>query len=434
MSIHKNLILSGALTLASLLSGCDDGGSDGSSWADFGTSSSAAPTSFWGSASSSTTPDVPGGSVVLSKYTVRDPGTQNIESHTLLAPADWQKDLRVEWRPAMQLGFVNLIGAAKSADGREARFHRGEGHTWYETNMRANQPTARTGDNAMGKVWRRPPSTPAAYASEVLLPQVRPGAHRVQIVMAEEVEAVANTWRKMFAPLIRQQEQTNAMNRGMGMGSQAKTHIAVPRVRVRYEEGGRQYEEEFTFIYFGLYTSMAQSGIWFRGADWSVSDVKSVRAPAGQLDDAHPMLRTILQSARMTEKWHAMYRALMEYIAKQRRKAHQITMDGIRKRSEMIARNGDEIREIYSSIYKKENASRERLQRAWSNTMLGVDDYRMPDGTTRSLDSSYSHVYTNGSTDTVLFTNNALFEPNVGSTQEWTRLQPVAPTGSAAWR
>ncbi len=441
MSISKTLILSGALTLISLLTACDDSGST-AGWTWEPATSEPAQTSFWlaGPGASSTTTsstvashNVPKGSVVLSKHTVHDQGARGIASHTLLAPSDWKKDLQVEWRPQMQMGFVNLVGGVKAQDQREARFHRMEAYSWYQSSMAANQPTARRGDNAGGRIWMRPPSSPAAYATEVLLPKARPGARGAQIIHIEEVKSVAQTWRNMFAESIRQQEQLNAMNRGMGGGTQSKTHIAVPRVRVRYEEGGQRYEEEFTFVFFGIFTSMRMNGMSFSGADWSVSDVRSVRAPAGQLDKARPMLRTILHSVRMTEQWHAMYRSLMAYIIKMRQKAHAITMEGIRKRSEIIAKSGDDIRAIYSKTYKDTQASNDRIGRAWSNTMRGVDDFKLPDGTTRQLDSSYDHVYTNGN-DQFIFTNDSLYQPNVGSTQDWTKLKPIAPTGAAAWR
>ena len=51
-------------------------------------------------------------------------------------------------------------------------------------------------------------------------------------------------------------------------------------------------------------------------------------------------------------------------------------------------------------------------------------DYQLPDGTTRSLDSSYDHVYTNSMGD-FLFTDDANFEPNVHSTQNWDRVEPL---------
>lgn len=427
MSIIKRLTLApAALLLAGSLAACGDGEASPFWQAQAAKSRASAP---WTSAAMSPSVAAPEGAVVLEKHTVPDPGTGGIDSHTLLTPTGWSKDLEIEWRPALQVGFVNLVGAVSDRSGQEARFHRMQTHTHFETNNRFNQPTTRPGQLANGKVWQRPPSTAAAYATEVLLPQTRPAARNVQIVKTEEVESVARTWKKMFATELQREAQLNRM----GGGVQAQTHIAVPRVRVRYDENGSSYEEEFTFIFFGTFTSMSSMGTWFRGADWMVSDVKSVRAKKGELDNVRPMLRTIVQSVRMTPKWHAMYQELVKYVLQMRRRQHQITMQHMRKRSEMIRKNGEEIMAMHRDSYKKQQASSDRLHRAWSNTMRGVDDYQLPDGTTRSLDSSYEHVYTNGS-DQFIFTNDALFQPNVHSTQEWTRITPLNPTGSAAWR
>jgi len=432
MSIIKRLALAPtALLLTAGLTACGD--SDMTAFLEAQEAKARTQPSWMaalsGSSQGNAAVTAPEGAVVLEKHIVPDPGTGGIDSHTLLTPAGWSKDLEIEWRPALQVGFVNLVGAVSDRNGQEARFHRMQTHTHFETNNRFNQPTARPGQLANGKVWQRPPSTAAAYATEVLLPQTRPGARNVQVVKTEEVESVARTWKKMFASELQREAQFNRMASGV----QAKTHIAVPRVRVRYDENGSSYEEEFSFIFFGTFTSMSSMGTWFRGADWMVSDVKSVRAKQGELDNARPMLRTIVQSVRMTPKWHAMYAELVKYILDMRRRNHQITMQHMRKRSELIRKTNDDIMAMHRDSFNKQQASSDRLQRAWSNTMLGVDDYKLPDGTTRSLDSSYEHVYTNGS-DQFIFTNDALFQPNVHSTQEWTRITPMNPTGSAAWR
>ncbi len=144
MSISKSQLLSTALILAAALAGCGDSPAEAGWMSGFGEPRSESTASWLLRPSGAGSRDVPEGSIVLGKHTVHDAGTRGIASHTLLAPENCKKDVRIEWRPAMQMGFVNLIGAVQGKDQREARSHRMVSYTGYESSMRASQPTGRS--------------------------------------------------------------------------------------------------------------------------------------------------------------------------------------------------------------------------------------------------------------------------------------------------
>ncbi|MCP3918661.1 MAG: hypothetical protein GY711_24205 [bacterium] len=367
----------------------------------------------------------------LVRTALRDPGTNNIESHTLLVPEGWRTEGGVSWTPEQTWAYVHVDMGVSAEDGREARFLPAGSFTYGEgPGMQQFLPPV--GQIGNGKICMPPPQAPADFAAQFVLPRTRPEARDVEVVSVSELEDVAAEWNRTFAPVFEQQRQSNAMSQQMGMHSSVQTQVWVPLVRLSYTEGGRAYEEEISFA-FVMMSSRMDSGFGqsFSTWDWSVHDVRSHRALRGRLDAERPLLRTITASLKPTRRWKSMIDELNAYILKLQRQTHRVTMREIQKRSKMIAETGDEIRAMQRDSWEKYNASNDRINRAFNNVIKDVDDYVLPDGSTQSLDSSYEHVYTDGS-DTFLFTDDHLFDPNIGSTKDWTRLEPVQPMGGAA--
>ncbi len=373
----------------------------------------------------------PGAGTVLRQVALHDPGTGGMESHHLLAPEGWRVSGGVEWTPMVLLAYVHLDAAATAPDGREARFHRNGSYTYFDTNMQI--PRSREGELAGGKIWTKPPPAIADFIAAKVLPEARPDAEGVRVVASENMGDYAATWERALAPLLEQQRMMNQFAQAAGAGFSTEMRVAAPRVRLAYTEKGEPFEEDFVLIHIHNDIAVNSFGQWMRGADWSVYDVRSMRAPAGELDASLPLLQTVVASARPTEQWSAMLARLNQNLAETRRRGHEVTMRMIRETSEKIAETGDDIRAMNREGWDRQQEASAQLSRAWSNTMLGVDDYEMPDGSTRSLDSSFEHVFTNEIGDFV-FTRDPGFDPNQHSTQSWSKLAPVTPFGGAANR
>tara|TARA_R110002126_G_scaffold16625_2_gene66303 strand:- start:4559 stop:5758 length:1200 start_codon:yes stop_codon:yes gene_type:complete len=385
---------------------------------------------------SSTTPSLcmvsePQESMHLGKHTLRDPGNQNMESHTVLVPEGWTLEGGVTWTPENAIAYVHVDATVAGPDGHAVEYHPNGSYTYFETSLQFPQPEI--GATVEGKTFLSPSETPREYVRNTLLPAARPKARHAKVTRVREVKEVRQVWEDLLGPMIREQEQMNAMNAFTGLTMQVKTTIAAPRIRVRYTENGTQFEEDFVFLMFRMDSVYDDGWSYFRSTDWSVFDVRSARAPKGKLDDSLPLLTTIANSLKPTRRWQAMIDELNAYILKLRQKTHEITMREIRKRSAIIAKQGDDWLESHNESWKKSQQSNDRLNRAWSNTMHGVDDYELPDGSVESLDSGYENVYTDNGGN-FLFTNDHLNDPNVGSTIEWTRIEPIAPMGGAANR
>jgi len=67
----------------------------------------------------------------------------------------------------------------------------------------------------------------------------------------------------------------------------------------------------------------------------------------------------------------------------------------------------------------------DRAAHNFDNYIKGVNDYRNPNtGDTVELPSGYDNAYTNGNGQYIM-SNNANFDPNVGSNQHWQRMSQV---------
>jgi hypothetical protein len=371
-----------------------------------------------------------------------------MESHTMLVPEGWKVEGGVLWNPLSQFYFASLGLQIAAPDGREILWIPNTGFSFYRgqgQNIQIPQQGQMTGD---GSIFMPPPHSPKDLVTNLVIKQFRPNATNVQVTKVERVTHLEQAYLPLFGPLIqqakqldRQTKQTSAMS---GDQSGYSFNYQYPAVHVTYTENGKQYEELFTYLQTQneSYYTYRMINTWFQTSTWAVCDLISFRAPLGQLETQLPKLITISNSVKPTQRWYSCIKEIEKRLAQQRQqnarkqwianqnalKARQAAFQQTQK---TIAQNSSDILDMQMDSWKKKNESQDRMSRAWSNTMHGVDDYKLPDGTTRSLDSSYKKVYTNGTGD-FLFTNDLLNNPNVGSTVQWDEIKPVTPMGGAA--
>jgi hypothetical protein len=86
--------------------------------------------------------------------------------------------------------------------------------------------------------------------------------------------------------------------------------------------------------------------------------------------------------------------------------------------SATITRNSEEIRRMYSESYRKRSESQDRISQSFSEYIRGVETYRNPyENRPIQLPSGYRDAWVNQHGEYVL-SNEAGFNPNVGSTIE----------------
>jgi hypothetical protein len=183
------------------------------------------------------------------------------------------------------------------------------------------------------------------------------------------------------------------------------------RVRYEYWVGSQPWEED---VYVTLVYTPVQMGTF-----WSVTSAHSFRAPKGLLDRLTPVMSTTVNTLRLSPDWYGAYL----YVQKLFNDRMFQSIRNARAISETISRNSEEIRQMSSDSYRRRCEADDRISRKYSEYIRGVETYRNPyENRPVQLPSGYSNVWVNRLGEYVL-SDQAGFNPNVGSNLEWQRLE-----------
>jgi len=158
---------------------------------------------------------------------------------------------------------------------------------------------------------------------------------------------------------------------------------------------------------------------WQMGTIWSVYSAYSFRAPKGRLDPLTPTMNTTIRTLRVSPDWWSGYM----YVQKLFQDRMNQGIRNARAISDTITRNSEEIRRMYSESYRQRQESEDRIGQRFSEYIRGVDTYRNPyEDRPVQLPSGYRDVWVNPRGEYVL-SNESGFDPNVGATTEWRRME-----------
>ena len=239
--------------------------------------------------------------LTLAPATVTDTAGTGLASHTLLVPEGWTLDAKVLWTPAVDAAFVNLSARTTSPGGALQV-------TWLPDGAFTDAAGAGTAIGAIyeGKVHFPRFGSAADFVQTSVLPGFRSAATNVQVLSGDVSPGVADAWERHHETFLTAQKQRIAALHSTRGGSATTATVTAPRVRLRYEENGVAYDEQFTSIHLVLTTPVG-TGV---AHDWYIFAVNALRAPAGQLDAATPGLRSLAESLRPTQRWQAAIEAL----------------------------------------------------------------------------------------------------------------------------
>jgi len=370
-------------------------------------------------------PAAPEGSIVLDQHTLHDPSSNNMPSHTLLAPAGWNVDGSAYWANAQ---FFNIHPSQNvkitSPDG--VQLHIGPSISAYDylpspeaMHYGAQRPREGTANN--GLIVLHMPSNLqqwSQYFEQKLLPQEYADAKNIRVDEVVIVPEFTQLIQQQLMPTRQQAAQMNQQSQAMGVPMHSHVDGAMLAVSSTYTIGDQKWEELHLFGTM-FYLTDSQSG---REIHWGVEPNISFRAPAGQLESNLPLLMAIANSFQPTPQWARMK---SEHLAKM----NQIAVEGAAKRSAIIADSHREVSRIINDGWEQRQASMDRTHRKTANAIRGVDDFVHPDGSTPvQLPHNYQHVYTNGSQ--YILTNDPNYDPNRDAAinnQNWDRMKRANP-------
>lgn len=327
----------------------------------------------------------------LHKVSIFDPAA-NGEAFTFLVPTGWDWSGDVVWRHDLSTLASATFSASDPNNARAVEVFPTVPFTWQEGGV----PFFPVGTVYLGNQVQPPIFEPSQFVSQMVLPTFR-SQFNPQIIEWEELPDVSAE--------VARNVQEEGFNKVVRSG----------RVRVEYFLGETLVHEDF-FVSL-VFTQSPLTPITL----WSPERLYSFRAEAGQLDDASSLMHTVVFSTQVNRRWLNEYLQVVDLW-------HRGQLQAIQSAGELsryIAQVNDEILDITNETFERQQVVQDRLSREWSETIRGVDSYQDPFlEDSIELPSGFDDVWASANGEYIL-SNNALFDPNIGSNIDWERLRPL---------
>jgi hypothetical protein len=342
------------------------------------------------------TPSPRGGTLRFVRHSVMDtPQMIGGEAVSLLVPAGWHVESNVVWRhcPASPATMVAVVADRQSP--RQVVFLPQQNFAWGD--MLANNPHFPVGSNYLGNEVRPPFESAAAALRAVVIPRVRPDVD-FRVIEAKSLPAVAQAAEKAAGPK---------------PPTITRMAFDAARVRIAYELAGQAVEEDFYCVLDHSEFSAAGRNIFQQ-----LERVTALRAAAGRLDAATPVLQFIVSSARINLPWFNKLTQVSNHLVQA--KIQEIRNTGVI--SDIISRTHNEISDMIMESYRTRQAADDRMARSFAQTLRGVEEFALPEpGRTIELPSGYAQAFINDRGE-YLLSNDLNFDPNAETDQNWRRL------------
>lgn len=368
--------------------------------------------------------------VQLASREVRDAESGNVVSHTVLLPRGWEVRGGPQWR-LNPSSFVNFVAEIRGTADESVTFV--AEHAFHYSGTQSQFGRQDSPDEAWspgGEAKHRPPQNPGDVATTVLLPFLRPGATDVQLVDAGQRPDLEQVTREALKVQLDGMEALAAqVRRNTNVEAQSNPWFACERSRVCYREGGREWEEEVQCTLIGQHYSSQAVGIMTASGFWTVHQIRTFRAPAGQLDARLPLLTIVADSVRETPRWSLAVAELRLELSKGRTRelANQTAAMAaeIGRRVGAMSRLGDE----QMASWKRQQDSIDRCYKANLQALGEVQDFRAADGDVHTVTNHYDRAFRDRN-DNLILTNDPNYRPAgdpMVNRVEWEEMQRIDP-------
>ena len=330
---------------------------------------------------------------IIYKYT--DPMTA-MEAFRLLIPKGWRVDGSITWsaNPALpaqsRFRFYNPNGTEE--------FNLFPTQSYFWTNNQLFLSTNPPGSLRFGTLVAEPIGVHAAF-TKVIIPSSRNKVSGLAIIHEQEVPDLAK--------LAKGQEV-------QGVRSSAKGG----KIRIGYQEDGRQKEEE-------LYTAVSQfitdmpDGYFMNY--WFIDYIFSFKAEKGSLDSQSKVFQTMIYSLKVNPRWFAKVVNVKESLVKR----YIQGIKAVGKIGDIVAHSGSQMREEQQRDWERRQLAQDRIVQNFSDNIRGVERYNDPlSGKGVELPAGYGNAWANNLGEYVV-TDSPSYNPNIGSNLHWEQLKPA---------
>ena len=334
------------------------------------------------------------------RYKYTDPMT-GMEAFRLLIPKGWRAEGRITWS----------ANPALPAQARFRFFHpNGTGEfnllptqAYFWTNnqlaLRTNPPgSLRFGTRVMSPVDLHTALT------RVIIPQTRRGVSNVRIIREKAVPELAKLARGQQVRGVRSYAQGGKM-------------------RIQYQERGRQMEEEFYAAVSQFVTDMPGSAFappYFINY-WYIDYAFSFKAGKSRLDSQAKVFQTMVYSLKVNPRWFAKVANVREMMAQNAIRGIQ----SIGRIGNMVARAGSSMRENQMRDWERRQQANDRIVQNFTDNIRGVERFTDPlAGKEVELPSGYGRAFANNLGEYIV-TDSPSYNPNIGSNLHWEEMTPA---------
>jgi hypothetical protein len=333
-------------------------------------------------------------------YKYIDPMT-GMEAFRLLIPKGWRAEGGIKWsaNPALpaqsRFRFYNPMGSEE--------FNLFPTQTYFWTNNRTFLSTNPQGSLRFGSVVAQPIGLHAVFTS-VIIPGAKKNATGLNIRFEKDVPELAALARG--APVA-------------GLHAQAE----AGKIRIDYQENGKQIEEEIYAAVSQFVINMPASGYsgpYFINY-WYVDDVFSFKDEKGKLDSHTRLFQTMIYSLKINPQWFAKVVNVKEMLAQRSMQ----NIKAIGHIGEMVAKAGSKMREDQQRDWERRQQVQDKIAQNFSDHIRGVERYHDPRaGKEVELPAGYGNAWSNNLGEYIV-TESPGYNPNVGSNLHWEQLTPA---------
>ncbi len=328
------------------------------------------------------------GPLRFNRIVFNDPAAGGIAAISVLVPDGWSYEGGVQWLPTWRGGAFLQTHLNDPRSGIDLRWLPIQNFIWFKAPAGLDAPL---GSNYQGKVYLPPITDPAAFVARFWVPGDLPELQAAQLISVDQVPAVAREFL-------------------LGFGGPADAFAY--RIRYRYVENGRSWDEDVSFAL--LYSGSPDLTSWF------VNFAYVVRAPTGALDGNAGLISTLIASRTTTPQWEATYRLVQNLFTQgiQQQMADTVAF------GQTLARHRAESEALQAQVTQERLASQDRIAALRRETLGGVSTYADPvNGGLVELPVGWNTYWVNPQ-GAYLTSDQAGFDPNTLNQGFWQQLQP----------
>ena len=326
------------------------------------------------------------------------------EAFRLIIPRSWKFSGGVSWNFGKTPPEASTAFTVSSPDNRSVYEQNGRMNMFYSQDPGLCSSRALSGSEILK------PMAACDFLKKYYIPRCRKGVSSLKIRQSQTLEALARQNRELACI------QMDLFSRISPFGFPYEIHSDAARVQVEYIQSGRKIIEDFTvtITYMVAYYQSTYGNV---GATTWIPVVASFHAPADEMDRRVRTFKIITDSRKDNPHWTEDYIRLCATIARDQIRRKEAVLASMRK----AAGARSEISDMISESYAKRNEAYDRIFDNYSDAVRSVDSYVDPINDWEiELPTSHDNAWTNGFE--YIFSDDAGFDPNIGSSQQWTRM------------